>query len=182
MAAASDADLLAASDSDVEYDLGDWGAADRGAVTAALSGEAIPYRWEAELVLAVPAAAEGEADRLVDDIEGSGRDVPDEAELVEEGDGADGADGGEEAQAAMADLFVAADRVQHSPPNDALAAELTKAATTVGLSLPPYGIEGAVWRKAQELASTAVAALQAPDEEVVAANARAVRDFLRPYV
>lgn len=180
MAAAADADLLAASDSEVEYDLGDWSAADRGAVTAALSAADVPYRWEADLVLAVPAAAERQADSLVDDIEGTGPGLPDEVALaaVE----IDGADGGEEAQAAMADLFVAADRVQHSSPDDALAAELTEAAAIVGVSLPPYGMDATVWRQAQELASAAVAALQAADQEVVAANARAVRDFLRPYV
>ena len=42
---------------EVDYDLGEWMVAERSAATAALSEVDIPFRWEQDLVLVVPAVA-----------------------------------------------------------------------------------------------------------------------------
>jgi len=160
------------SEEEVEYDLREWEVGERSSATAALLEVDIPYRWEADLVLVVPAVAEDEVDRLLDELE-------DVEELEDDG----GIDGGEEAQGAMGDLFVAADRLQHDPADANLAADVLEAATTVQESLPPYGIQRPVWRRIQDLASTVVADLEdGGDEDTVAADARALREYLRDLV
>ncbi len=157
---------------EVEYDLVDWDVPERGAATTALLEAEIPYRWEPDLVLVVPAVAEDEVDRLLEELD----EVPEA-----EDDGS--VDGGEEAQGAMADLFVAADRLQHAPGDADLARDVVEAATTVRACLPPYGIDRPMWRQIQGLASTLVADLEdSAEEDVVAEDARAVRDYLRDYV
>src|SRR5215213_3964297 len=78
-----------ATEEEVEYDLGEWEMAERGSATAALAEAEIPYRWEADLVVVVPAVAEDEVDRLLEELD----------EVEELGDD-DGTDGGEEAHAA----------------------------------------------------------------------------------
>ncbi len=158
---------------EVEYDLAEWEAGERGAATASLLEADIPYRWEADLVLVVPAVAEEEVDRLLDELG--------EVEELDEGD--DGADGGEEAQSAMADLFVAVDRLQHDPTDPDVVIQALDAANLVTDSLPPYGIARPVWRRIQELSATVVTDLEdAVDEETVAADARALREYLRDLV
>lgn len=158
---------------EVDYDLGEWMVAERSAATAALSEVDIPYRWEQDLVLVVPAVAEEEVDLLLDELE--------EVEELEEDEGV--VDGGAMAQEAMGDLFVAADRLQHDPLDDKMAADLLMAAGTVSVSGPPYGIERPVWRRIQELASTLATDLEeVADEETVAADARALREYLRDLV
>jgi len=160
---------------EVDYDLGEWQTAERAAATAALVEVDIPYRWEPDLVLVVPAVAEEEVDVLLDELE--------DVEELEEEDDAVAADGGALAQEAMGDLFVAADRLQHDPLDDRMAADLLMAAGTVGASGPPYGIERPVWRRIQGLASTLATDLEeAADEETVAADARALREYLRDLV
>lgn len=164
--------MLAPSDDEVEYDLSEWEMAERGAATSALLEAEIPYRWVEDLVLVAPAVAEEEVDRLLEEL----------GEVEELGD--DGSvDGGEEAQGAMADLFVAADRLQHDPADPDLAGQVVEAATTVRACLPPYGVERPVWRRIQGLASTLVTDLEeVVDEDTVAADARALREYLRDLV
>ena len=158
---------------EVDYDLGEWQVGERSAATAALLEAEIPYRWEENLVLAVPAVAEDEVDLLLDELE--------EVEELEEDDG--GPDGGAAAQEAMGELFVAADRLQHDPSDDRMAADLLMAAGTVSVSAPPYGIERPTWRQIQSLAATLATDLEeATDEDTVAADARALREYLRDLV
>ena len=158
---------------EVEYDLSEWEMTERGAATDALQQAEIPYRWESEFVLVVPAVTEEEVDVLLDELG--------EVEELED-DG--GIDGGLEAHNAMADLFVAADRLQHDPTDPDVATELLAAATTVQACLPPYGIERLVWRRIQGLAATVTTDLEddAVDDETVAAGARALREYLRDLV
>lgn len=159
---------------EVEYDLAEWEPGERGEATATLLDADIPYRWAADLVLVVPAVAEEEVDRLLDELG--------DVEELEEDDG-EGADGGEEAQSAMADLFVAADRLQHDPNDPDVVVEVIDAAGVIADSLAPYGIARPVWRRIQELASTVVTDLEeAGDEDAVAADARALREYLRDLV
>lgn len=165
--------LAKANDEDeVEYDLAEWEVSERGAATTALLEAEIPYRWEAKLVLVVPAVTEAEVDLLLDQLG--------EVEELED-DG--GIDGGEEAQHAMSDLFVAADRLRHDPADPDTVADALEAATTVRACLPPYGIERPVWRRIQDLAATLATDLDdAADEETVAADARTLREYLRDLV
>ena len=161
---------------EVDYDLGEWEVGERSAATTALLEVDIPYRWEPDLVLVVPAVAEEEVDLLLDELE--------EVEELGEDDEGAVADGGAEAQEAMGDLFVAADRLQHDPLDDRMAADLLVAAGSVGVSEPPYGIERPVWRRIQELAATLAGDLEAEavDEDTVSADARALREYLRDLV
>ncbi len=162
------------NEDEVDYDLAEWLVGERSAATAALTEIDIPFRWEQDLVLVVPAVAEEEVDLLLDELE-----EVDELDEEEEGAG----DGGAVAQEAMGDLFVAADRLQHDPLDDRMAADVLMAAGTVSVSSPPYGIERPVWRQIQGLASTLATDLEeAADEETVAADARALREYLRDLV
>ena len=159
---------------EVDYDLGEWQVGERISATTALVEADIPFRWEQDLVLVVPAVAEDEVDLLLDELE-------EVEELEEEEEGA--ADGGALAQEAMGDLFVAADRLQHDPLDEKMVADLLMAAGTVSVSAPPYGIERPVWRQIQGLASTLATDLEeAADEDTVAADARALREYLRDLV
>jgi hypothetical protein len=168
--------ILKPSADDVRYALDEWPPPDRAAITATLQELDAPYRWEPGLILVVPAAAETDLDQLLNDFEPLGEDDLDGGEAA--------GDGGEEAHAAMADLFLAADRLQHVPWDKALAADLSRAATAVGESLPPYGIELKVWRHIQKMAAAAAesASEEIVDDEVASADSRALRDLLRDYV
>jgi hypothetical protein len=169
--------MLALSDDEVGYNLAGWPVTVRTPATAALVEMDIPYRWEEGLVLVVPAAAEEAVDQLIEALEAD--EVFHTAQIVEE----EGEDGGEEAQAAMSDLFVAADRFQHSPFDDRAIVDMVEATARVADCLPPYGIERQVWSRIQELASTVASGLEKTDDyEAVAEDARTLRDFLRNYV
>ncbi|MDQ6727276.1 MAG: hypothetical protein M3066_14080 [Actinomycetota bacterium] len=163
-------------DDEVAYELDDWPVTGRSTAVSGLVEAEIPYRWEAHLVLVVPTVAEEEVDRLLEDIEAGPHGDAEDGED-------DDADGGEEAQAAMAELFVAADRLQHAPNDEGVAGDVAAATTAVRASAPPYGIERPVWRRIQDLASALVGDLdEAAGEDVVADDARALRDFLRDLV
>ena len=82
----------------------------------------------------------------------------------------------------MGDLFVAADRLQHDPRDDRMAADLSRprggAASGAALRhrapgvAPDPGLAAALATDLEEAA----------DEETVAADARAVREYLRDLV
>ncbi len=84
--------MLEPSDDEVGYELSEWPVSERGPVTAALIEQEIPYRWEAGLVLVVPASTEEQVDRLLDDLEAVAADSDDAHDL----DGAAGDDGEED--------------------------------------------------------------------------------------
>lgn len=168
--------MLRPSDDEVRFALDEWSPGDRVLVTAALIDIDAPYRWEPGLVLAVPAPAESDVDRILEDVvEGDvGLDGRDDAE----------ADGGERAHEAMADLFLAADRLQHAPWDRGLATDLRRAVGAVDGSLPPYGVDPRVWRHIQKLGSALAEAAseEVVDDETVASSARSLRDLLRDFV
>jgi hypothetical protein len=174
--------ILAPSGDELGYALGDWPVSDRGALTGALVDVDIPYRWEDGLVLVVPAAAAAEVDNLLEDFTGAGEAgtaVGDREDWEEHPD----ALGAEAAQAAMAELFVAADRLQHAPYDEGAGGELLAATATVTGCPPPYGIEQSVWRRIQDLAFALAADVEEDaDAEVVTAHARDLRNFLRDLV
>lgn len=173
---------LAPSDDELEYALAEWPTDERTAVTAGLVQADIPYRWLADHVLVLPAAAEYDVGRLFRDLSSDAATSPDDASDEELDDYA-GAEGGEEVQEAMANLFVAADRLQHTPSDVDLTDELLLSADVVTTSPPPYGIEPHVWRSIQELAATVSTDARAgAAHETLSSGAAALRDRLRAYV
>jgi len=127
-------------------------------------------------VLAVPAAAETDVDGILDDL------VSDE--VIADPPGAEHLDGGEEAQAAMAELFLAADRLRHAPWDGAVASAFCRVVEMVAVTLPPYGVEPRVWRHLQKRGSALAESVAAGtfDDEEVAAASQSIRDILRDYV
>ena len=170
-------------DDQVAYDLAEWPPEDRTIATADLVEMGIPYRWEDNIVLVVPASAEQQVDAVLDEIDENAVDADDSDALV---DLETGEDGGEEAAMAMSDLFIAADNLSHETYDEPKVVEFIEAASVVGQSLPPYGIEPHVWNRIQSEASAIVIALEkgedGDDNEAVISAARALRDLLRNYV
>ena len=164
-------------DEEVLYELDDWPAATRVELTRILAERAIPSRWEPGLTLAVRQLDAELAESVLDELEETAL-VDDEDELDD-----DEGDGGAVAQAAMAELFVAADRLMHEPTDAEVAAELGAAAGIVGENPPPYGIEDQLWGKLREVSAVVCGDLDAQvDPDVVAEHARTLREILRPYV
>jgi hypothetical protein len=180
-------------DDEVGFELDEWSAADRGGLAASLGAQGIDYRWEPGLVLVVRAGDEGQVDALLDDLENddAGDWEGDEGGMGgvdgdedDDDDGAeDDADGGERAQKAMADLFVAADRLMHGPGDERVADDLIAATAVVSASASPYGFEPVAWLQIRELAAGVVDVLQGDGtDETVMLEARSLREALRPYV
>ena len=191
---------------EVAYELDEWPVEARVQLTAVLAERGIAFRWEPGLDLVVAVADDEATEWVLDEIEqrelgGDDWDDDDDEEddddvlsdreaLVgaatgggDDGDSGDDGDGGDIAQAAMADLFVAADRLMHEPANDLVAAELGAAAAVVDDSPPPYGIDAEMWDRVRELAAVVVGNLDSQaSEDDVARDARVLRDVLRPWV
>ena len=169
-------------DDQIAYELAEWPAGDRAIATADLVELGIPYRWEDDVVLVVPAGVEEQVDAILDEIDENALADDDEA-LV---DFETGEDGGEEAATAMSDLFIAADGLSRETYDEPKVVEFIEAATAVAECLPPYGIEPHVWNRIQTEASAIVTNLEkgedGDDSEVVTSAARALRDLLRSYV
>ncbi len=168
---------------EVLYELDDWPVVTRVALTSTLADRGIPSRWEPGLTLAVREVDDQAAESALDELEEAGTDEGDEADAEAVGDTDDGGDGGPVAQAAMADLFVAADRLMHEPEDEVVAAELGVAADIVGESPAPFGIEPELWAKVRELSAVVCGHLEAhAAPEVVSGDARTLREVLRPYI
>ena len=155
--------MLAPSEEELQYGLDEWPLPDRVALTIALAADGIPYRWEPDIVLVVPEVAEEEVDLLLDHLEAQDPELATEGSVGFDGAG-EVADGGEEAQAAMVELFLAADRLRRSPLDQVLAADLEVAAEEVAARLPPYGIDRTAWERIQQMAAAAVSS--SIDEDV----------------
>jgi len=169
-------------DDQIAYDLVEWPPEDRTIATADLVELDIPYRWEDNIVLIVPATAEEQVDGILDEIDENAMSEGGDALLLAE----DGEDGGEEAATAMSDLFIAADDLSHTTYDEEKVVEFIEAAAAVAQSLHPFGIEPSVWARIQSQASAIVTALEkgddGDDDEVVTSGARDLRDLLRHYV
>jgi len=170
-------------DDQIAYELAEWPAEDRAIASADLVELGIPYRWEDNIVLVVPAGVEEQVDAILDEIDENAALESDEDALVEL---EAGEDGGEEAATAMSDLFIAADGLSHEIYDEPKVVEFIEAASAAGQCLPPYGIEPLVWNRIQSEASAIVTALEkgedGDDDEAITIAARALRDFLRNYV
>lgn len=174
---------------DVGFELEEWSAGERGRLSAGLRERDIAFRWEPGLVLVVGLADENLVDALLDDMESDDR----VGSLRGDDDGFDddfdddeddeGGGGGERAQAAMSDLFVAADRLISRPDDGRVAERLVAATLIVQESRAPYGFEPVAWLQIRELAAAALEAVESDaGDESVSREARTLRDALRPYV
>jgi hypothetical protein len=184
---------LPADDSiaEVAYEVSDWPVGSRLRLTGMLAERGIPWRWEPVLNLVVREEDDVATEAALDEIEAEelgggdiGADVENEGDSAgdddddefdegedeedddEEGDDeADGEDDdGAVAQAAMADLFVAADRLMHEPDSLTIAVDLDTAADVINASPAPFGIDDDVWSTIRRQAAEVRAALDAPDE------------------
>jgi hypothetical protein len=169
-------------DDQIAYDLAEWPAEDRTIASADLVELGIPYRWEENLVLVVPAGVEEQVDAILDEIDENALASDEEALVELEA----GEDGGEEAATAMSDLFIAADGLSRETYDEERVVEFIEAASAVAQCLPPYGIEPQVWNRVQSQASAIVTALEkgedGDDNEAVTSAARDLRELLRNYV
>ena len=171
-----------APDDEVLYELDDWPVEARVKLTTTLAERGIAARWEPGLTIAVLEADDEAVEQVLDELE---EELADDEEDWEDEDELDGeAAGDSTAQAAMGDLFVAADRLMHEPSDEDVAGDLVEAGTVVeAASRPPFGIDPGLWSKVQALSAVVRGDLDAgADEEVVAQDARTLRDTLRPLV
>ena len=102
----------------------------------------------------------------------------------DEGAGGSGGAAGDDdpaAQAAMADLFLAADRLWHAPWDPLLMAEVERLGGLLAESGPPYGVEPSSWEQVTSLCAALVEADPA-EEDAIRSDALALRSFLRDYV
>ena len=183
----------------VLYDLDEWTAEERERLELLLQASRIPHAWEAATTaeaasdrvpgfgaaasaqrpweifsrLAVGEEHDEAIEELLDQVE-----YPDQLDAVDD-------DGVEDEQnfEVMAGLFEAADRLMHSPADNAVAGEFLVAAGAAADAPTPFGMDAGWWSGIRSRAAELVVALeeQADDGEVVQA-ARELREQLRSYV
>ncbi len=163
-------------DGEVGFEMATWGAADRAAVGSALDDEGVPWRWDPGALLVVRESDEQLAESILEEL--AGEDDADgwaEAGTTEDVDA-------EQVHAAMGDVFLVVDRLQHTPWNGELVIELARLAAIVEDSDPPFGVARAMWREVGVRAGAVVEAAGEGDEAAVGDGARALRELLREYV
>lgn len=175
------------------YNLEDWTHEQRGALEQRLRAEGIEHNWEADTGadvqtgydpgqdsavgtdLVIGQHDEDRVEAILDDLE-----FPDALEIDAVDD--DGEDD-EEQYEVMSHLYVAADRLKDDVADLSRAGEFFDAADKVATSGPPFGIDGDVWKRVQDLAREITAALEADgDDDVVRASAQQLRDLLFEFV
>ena len=178
----------------IVYELDEWTADQRGALEQRLVAAEIEHQWEsstgADLEAGYEAAQpwvdatdlvvgehdEETVDALLDEIES-----PDALEAVTDEEDAEIDD--EATYSVMSNLYVAADRLKDDPDDLALAGEFFDAADAARQIDAPFGIDGEVWRRVQELAGEVSRSLeQEEDDTQVQAHAQRLRDVLFSYV
>jgi hypothetical protein len=165
---------------EIVFDLAEWDAGRRMLLNGALDEARIGHVWEsADLV--VSAEDEEAVEALIDEFDDAepldvDDDDDDEEDQPSEEDEA-------AAQKAMGDLFVAADRLVGSPWDGGIADDFANVAGDVAELPPPFGIDPALWAQVGELAGSLTEQLDADaDGDVIASDARMLRELLRKYV
>ena len=162
-----------------EYDLMDWAEGDRQSITRALNRQAVPYRWEDDL-LVVPTANEALAESLMDMIE-QGEFTAHADDLDDDLD-----DEGERLPfETLTTFFLAGSRLQKNPMDADGLEQLIAATAVADPARPPYGVDGRLWQRTCELADELAGALadaDEPDHDETVAVASELHDLLRPYV
>lgn len=175
----------------VVYELDEWTADQRGALEQRLLSLEIEHQWEtpegAEVQegfepgqtwevgtdLVVGEQDEEAVDALLDEVEN-----PDALEAVD-----DDGDSDEANYAVMSNLYVTADRLKDDPGDLALAGAFFDAADAARGIAAPFGIDGEVWRRVQELAAEISRSIEQEEaDDQVAGHAQRLRDVLFGYV
>ncbi len=160
---------------EVEYSLAEWSPRDRIELRRAVAEAGVRWRWEPGPSLVVAEEDQETVEAVLDELE-----AEEEAAAGDEY-GEDSAEADEAGQSAMGELFVVADRLQHTPWSGELVAEVDRLRRAVE-EAPPFGVDVAAWEKIAALAAAVVDAGEAGDEEGVGDAARELRAFLRDYV
>ncbi|MEX0848057.1 MAG: hypothetical protein WD023_09790 [Ilumatobacteraceae bacterium] len=155
-----------------EYDLAAWEATETDALTHALMGAGVAFRWEATVLL-VGTDDESVVDALLDEIE--------------RGDYADvmSPSAGEGSAETMTHLFLAADRLRNDPLDADGIEHLKQGTGEADPDAPPFGVTPRSWQQIVDAADEVVDALvheAGPDEEAAMAAAERLHELLRPTV
>ncbi len=168
-----------------EYDLEDWPEGDRQSITRALTRQAVPHRWEDDLLL-VPTDHEPVVESLMDMIEkGEFATHLDYLDDDEEGDDEEGDDGKRLPFETLTTFFLAGDRLRRNPLDAAGLEQLLQATEVAEPTHPPYGVDIRLWERSCELADELAGALvdgDEPDRDAAIAVAGELHDLLRPYI
>ncbi len=175
----------------VVYELGEWTPDQRGALEQRLGSLEIEHQWETAegadvqegyepgqtwvvgTDLVVGEHDEEAVDALLDEIEN-----PEALEAVD-----DDGDQDEANYSVMSNLYVSADRLKDNPDDLALAGEFFDAADAARGIQAPFGIDGEVWRRVQDLAGEISRSIEQEEADAeVAAHAQRLRDVLFGYV
>lgn len=175
----------------IVYELDEWEADQRGALEQRLVAEDIQHQWETPEGAEVEESYEpGQAWAVGTDLVIGERDEETVDAMLDEIEGPDAlvavADDGTDDEAnyaVMSGLYVAADRLKDDPDDLALAGEFFDAADAARTIPVPFGIDGEVWRRVQELAGEVTRSLeQEEDDQVIVGHAQRLRDVLFGYV
>jgi hypothetical protein len=156
-----------------EYELDDWSAAEREAVSNLLADGQVPFRWEGTS-LVVPTDDEVAVDAVLDAIE-SGQHVG----------AVDVIDDDETSTEILTTFFLAGDRLKRNPLDAAGLEELLRALELATPDVPPFGIERALWNRCCTLADELADALvgeDEPDHDEASRVAGELHELLRPYI
>jgi hypothetical protein len=172
--AAHDPIALAADTATTEYDLDEWPAADRQALTHALTGASIPFTWDANVLL-VGTGDEGLVEELLDDIE--------QGEYVDVDANVDPAQ--QPPAEVLTTFFLAGERLRRDPLDADGLEQLLQATDAAEPESPPFGVQPRLWQQTCELADQLADALvegDEPDLDAAMAAAEALYELLRPHV
>ncbi len=165
------------ADDELVYELDEWSAEDRQALTAKLADAEIPHQWEGEVTLVVAPQYESLVEAALDELE-----FPHalEVEAIEPVD-----DIAEQTSfEVLSSLFLAADRLKGNPLDAEGITDLTDALEQADPDAPPFGIVPGLWRDAVDRANRIADALADDDDrsDDVAAESAGLQALLRPYV
>jgi hypothetical protein len=164
-----------------EYDLDEWPAADRQALTHALEGASIPFNWDGNVLL-VGTGDESIVEALLDEIErGEYVDLDADGEGSVEGDG----QLAQPPPEVLTTFFLASERLRRDPLDPDGLEQLLLATDVAEPEQPPFGVQPRLWQKTCELADQLADALvddDEPDLDAAKSAAEALYDLLRPNV
>jgi hypothetical protein len=160
---------------EVGFDLSEWPAEDRVSLGVTLSGDDVPFRWEAGPMLVVREFDEAVVEDLLDSM--AGEEEGGWQDVEEDGEGDD-----DEAETVMGDLFDVADRLTHAPWNREFVDEVKGLLTVLDASEPPFGIVPEMWEQIAVLATGVINGADDQDDVAVEDAAKALRAYLREYV
>jgi hypothetical protein len=168
------------TDDELVYELDEWPAEDREALSTTLTERAIAHRWEGEATLVVAPDVEELVEAALDELEFP-HALP--VEPIESFDAVDEA-AEETSFEVLSSLFLAADRLKGNPVDADGIEDLSTALERADPDVPPFGIVPGLWRDAVERANRMADALADDDDrsDDVAVEAAGLQALLRPYV